>query len=196
MDVTRLDGGRIVTLTRFLSAIECEGWINRAERQWFHHGPVPISGGTVFAREAVPQASTEMDAATLATTLFERAWPALPATWTERRRTWRLLGLHSRLRLYRYEPMDYFPIHQDDPVQVVEGMQSWLTMLVFLNECSGGSVRFYRDREGQGGPVFEVPPLLGMAVVFPHAAWHDAADVVAGRKYVLRADVLYRVEKP
>lgn len=191
MDVTTFDGGRIVTLSQFLSPNECETWIGRAERMGFHHALIGVSGGD-SPREAVPQSLTELDADSLTLGLFERARPSLPATWQARGLDWELLGFHPRLRFYRYDPSDHIPVHQDDPVLVAEDTQSWLTMLVFLNECTGGSIRFHRDQHGLGGPAAQVHPSLGMAAFFPHNTWHDAADVATGRKYLLRADVLYR----
>ena len=34
--------------------------------------------------------------------------------------------------------------------------------------------------------------VAGTALVFAHAGWHEGTRVTAGRKYVLRTDVMYR----
>ncbi len=190
MDVSRIDGGRIVSIPSFLTLNECETWVGRAERLGFHHAWVGVGG----PREAVPQSLTELVGDGVTESLFGRARQALPERWFEHGREWDLTGFHNRLRFYRYEPSDRIPIHQDDPVVITDDHRSWLTLLVFLNECSGGSIQFHRDRDGSGGPWSHVPPRPGTAAFFPHETWHDAADVIAGRKYLLRADVLYRRE--
>jgi hypothetical protein len=40
--------------------------------------------------------------------------------------------------------------------------------------------------------VLRVRPATGLALVFMHRQLHEGAEVVRGRKYVLRTDVMYQ----
>ena len=42
-----------------------------------------------------------------------------------------------------------------------------------------------------GCVVADVVPWAGRAVVFPHRTLHESMPIVAGRKFVMRGDVLY-----
>jgi hypothetical protein len=61
---------------------------------------------------------------------------------------------------------------------------------MYLNEgFEGGETKFYG--EDRDVPTFIVRPRQGMALVFAHRQLHEGAPVLAGRKYVLRTDVMY-----
>ena len=93
------------------------------------------------------------------------------------------VGLPRELRFYQYEPHQRFKMHKDG-AWFEDGLQSELTFLVYLNEdCQGGETRF---------KTFSLSPKQGTAVLFKHDTWHEGALVTAGRKYVLRSDVLYQ----
>ncbi len=65
-----------------------------------------------------------------------------------------------------------------------------MTFIVYLNEgFEGGETSF----EHNGGQL-NVIPKTGMALVFVHHRCHTGAEVVSGRKYVLRSDVMYRLK--
>ena len=60
--------------------------------------------------------------------------------------------------------------------------------MVYLNgDFEGGETTFEISRD----PV-RVVPRTGMALVFYHRLLHEGAEVLTGRKYVLRSDVMYR----
>jgi predicted 2-oxoglutarate/Fe(II)-dependent dioxygenase YbiX len=93
------------------------------------------------------------------------------------------VGLPRELRFYQYQPHQRFKMHKDG-AWFEEGLQSELTFLVYLNEdCQGGETRF---------KTFSLSPKQGTAVLFKHDTWHEGGLVRAGRKYVLRSDVLYQ----
>ena len=60
--------------------------------------------------------------------------------------------------------------------------------MVYLNEgCEGGATSFEHYAR-----QLDVIPKTGMALVFIHHWCHTGAEVVSGRKYVLRSDVMFR----
>ena len=67
--------------------------------------------------------------------------------------------------------------------------------MIYLNgDCEGGTTDFY-VRDGTftdaDEPHLSLKPEKGMALVFVHHVLHRGAAVTAGRKYVLRSDVMY-----
>jgi prolyl 4-hydroxylase len=55
--------------------------------------------------------------------------------------------------------------------------------MIYLNDdFEGGETRFERAT---------IRPVKGMALVFEHSMLHEGAEVVRGRKYVMRTDVIY-----
>jgi hypothetical protein len=55
--------------------------------------------------------------------------------------------------------------------------------MVYLNDdFEGGETRFQR---------VTIRPMVGMALCFVHHLVHEGAEVLCGRKYVMRTDVMY-----
>jgi hypothetical protein len=69
--------------------------------------------------------------------------------------------------------------------------------MVYLNgECDGGETVIHFQGDGltfPDGAQLRVKPERGKALVFYHYLLHEGAPVLAGRKYVLRTDVMYHV---
>lgn len=94
------------------------------------------------------------------------------------------LGLNERLRFYAYDPGQGFPVHTDGAF-ARPGQRSRLTLLVYLNDGYEGGQTVFPDE----GALVE--PGAGTALLFPHARRHAGLPVRAGRKVVLRTDVLF-----
>ncbi len=136
-----------------------------------------------------------LDDARLANELFVRLAAHLPATLERRGATWRLVGLNPRLRGCRYRGGQRFTIHRDGPFTAGPRTRSWLTVMLYLDDAegfTGGSTRFFRERDPSVAPWAVVRPRAGTAIVFDHTLWHDGEAVTAGTKHVLRTDVVYQ----
>ena len=122
----------------------------------------------------------------LADQLWRKAQHFIP-DWREE---WKAVGFSERLRFYRYDAAESFGAHYDGSISRGENEVSKLPFMVYLNgECDGGEIKFYHPNcEFR----FAVRPERGKALVFDHARLHEGAPVVSGRKYVFRADVMYR----
>jgi len=97
-----------------------------------------------------------------------------------------LVGANPRLRLYRYRPGERHGAHWDTVVELDGGVQSMLTLVFYLNDdFTGGAIDF--PELGR-----RIEPRRGRALVFQHRVLHEATEVTAGDKLVLRTDVLYR----
>src|SRR5262249_14165874 len=88
---------------------------------------------------------------------------------------------------YRYDPGQRFAAHTDGYFERDTGERSQFTFVVYLNQdFQGGTTNFYLSRV----PLV-VQPRTGLALVFAHRQLHEGTPVEAGRKYVLRTDVMY-----
>ncbi|KAF8876946.1 hypothetical protein BD779DRAFT_1559065 [Infundibulicybe gibba] len=127
-------------------------------------------------------------------------------------------GINARFRLYRYRPGALYRPHIDGawPASAVNmtssppsyiydsdpEVYSRLTLLIYLNDdFEGGCTTFFLPSSSNG--ILEarpVKPRTGTVCVFPHGAakgslLHEGSGVTKGAKYVIRTEVLYKVDK-
>lgn len=116
-------------------------------------------------------------------------WPRIAPFMPSRIGAYTAVGLNERFRYYRYEPGQQFDWHRDGSFVRSDDEQSLLTLLFYLNDdCEGGTTDFMFVADNE----LHVVPEKGMGLVFSHPFYHRGAPVVAGKKYVLRTDVMYR----
>lgn len=119
------------------------------------------------------------------------------------------VGLNARFRCYRYVAGDYFKPHTDGAwpgSRVVGGRlvadaygDRWsrMTFLLLLSDgYEGGRTVFHVPREGATPEEVAVRTPLGAALCFPHGPHplqylHAGEPVIAGRKYMIRTDILF-----
>lgn len=105
-------------------------------------------------------------------------------------------GLNDVIRIQKYSPGSVFGRHIDQHVKRVDGRISKYSLRVFLNskedgQFDGGLSAFHVPFRAE--PVV-VEPELGMALLYPqgeHCTLQEETEVLAGCKYVLRADILF-----
>jgi predicted 2-oxoglutarate/Fe(II)-dependent dioxygenase YbiX len=186
-----LDGDRIFTLGGFLSPKECDDLIALSERAGYEEATITTAFGPVMNKGVRDNARLIHDDPDLAARLWERARSHLPGSVGR----WRAVGLNERFRFYRYDPGEKFAPHFDGAYERDSGERSFLTLMVYLNgSCEGGETNFYGYSNRP--PLHRVRPEAGKALVFAHRLLHEGAPVLAGRKYVLRTDVMYRYVRP
>jgi predicted 2-oxoglutarate/Fe(II)-dependent dioxygenase YbiX len=185
-----LDPGKILVIHEFLSRDECAALIRRSEDLHYESGTV----ADVVIEQVRNNERVLVDDVSLATDLFLRAQPSLPAVVEGSD----LVGFNERWRFYRYGPGQTFKAHRDGSYT---RLQSWeesqMTFMIYLNEgVTGGETRFFADMNQvvQQRPYLSVKPKEGMALVFLHSIWHEGAVVHSGQKYVLRTDVMYKAD--
>ena len=191
MRIEELAGKRSFVVHEFFSAEECAAMIERAEGLGF--GEAPINAGLreqVVIKEVRNNSRAMVDDFALAESLWGKLRPFVPDPLEWWGKGWTPVGLNERFRFYRYEPGERFAPHRDGHFSRGDGEMSLLTFMIYLNEgCGGGSTRFYGI---EGRVAFEVRPETGKVLVFLHGIMHEGAEVEAGRKYVLRSDVMFR----
>ena len=157
------------------SARECAAWVRAIER-----GAPRLATNNAIYRD---QDRVIRDDAPAARDLFKRLRPHLP----ERIGDLTLLGLNERLRLYRYTQGQRFAPHMDHWYLPSPCDITLLTVLVYLNDdFEGGETRFMEQVEA------EIAPKPGRVAIFQHKIRHEGCEVIRGRKYAMRSDVIYR----
>ena len=171
----------VLTLEGVLSEQECEALVAEAEATGFDDAPITTLTGFRMMPEVRNNTRVMVDDVARAQWLWARTRAWIPAE----HRGARVVGLNERLRYYRYHPGQYFEWHVDGSFRRSREELSLLTLLVYLSD----------DFRGGCTELAGLPPVVarrGMAVAFDHRVRHRGAPVLAGTKYVLRTDVMYR----
>jgi prolyl 4-hydroxylase len=183
MTLVPVDDYRIFCVRDVLSADECRGHIELAEELGFDVAPITTSAGFVVNAAVRDNSRVILDSAELAGLFWERVREFVPTPLFG----WEAVGLNERFRYYRYDPGQKFRPHFDGAFARNHREKSLLTLMVYLNDgYAGGQTKFDTDRRRV------ITPEAGMALAFWHQQLHEGAPVEAGRKYVLRTDVMYR----
>jgi hypothetical protein len=188
VEVDYLNGPKLFVIRQFLTAEECDAFIEQSERLGYTEAPISTSFGPLLRKDVRDNERLLLDDPALAAAWWERAQGLLVGEWFG----WRAVGLNERFRVYRYDPGQRFAPHTDGYFERNNGERSHFTFLVYLNEgFEGGATAFHERRAS-----LLVTPERGQALVFYHRQLHEGMPVVRGRKYVLRTDVMYRREAP
>lgn len=171
------------SIPNFASQDFCDGMIERAESLGFETASITTAAGPVFRLEYRHNDRVIFDDFELAAQLFDqiKSDPRLQTPG------WTPIGLNERFKVYRYSgPNQYFAQHFDGSFERIPFVeQSWVTMLVYLNEDFDGGQTCFIDGE--------IKPQTGLAAfVTQHNYLHEAREATNGTKYVLRTDVMYR----
>ena len=161
--------------------------IDKAETIGFEKATITTSAGPILRIEYRHNERVTFDDQNLANELFEKVKddPQLHNPG------WECIGLNERFKIYKYSgPDQYFASHYDGSFERVPLFeQSWVTMLLYLNEDFEGGQTSFVDGE--------IEPKTGLAAFMTqHNYLHEAREATGGSKYVLRTDVMYRrIEK-
>ena len=118
--------------------------------------------------------------------IWNRIKNFIPKVWNGRE----VLGLNERLRFLRYEKGQYFAPHYDGTYMRDNGERSYITFQAYLNDgFEGGCTTFLNNNAKT--PVYEVVPKKGSVLIFQHDMLHEGSELLSGRKYSVRTDVMY-----
>ncbi len=181
----------IWTVSQVLTPDECDIFIAQGEAMGFEAATVALRTGAQMITDLRNNDRVTVDDEALATTIWQRVQQFVP----DRIDGYMATGLNPRFRFYRYEPGQRFKRHLDGRVYLPTNEVSRITLLFYLNDgCTGGETVFSDWGFSKGKsiqPEIRISPAVGSALFFTHEIWHEGASVTAGRKYVLRTDVLY-----
>lgn len=171
----------ITTVSNFLSPEECLQFINKSEELGYELAKVNMGQSHRVNTRVRDNDRVFLNDPDLAQKLFERAKPFLPAQIGNSN----LIGLNELFRFYRYQNNQRFKGHIDGSYIRNTREASYYTFMIYLNDgYEGGETIFLKDI---------IKPKQGMLLIFLHKLWHAGKEVTAGTKYVLRTDVMYRL---
>ena len=175
----------------FLSPQECRQYIQISEDFGYEDALVNTPQGQIRRADIRNNERVMFQNEQIAAFLWERAEDFVPTEYDGRNP----IGVNELLRFYRYDPGQQFNWHQDFPYERDNGEKSFLTFMIYLNEdCEGGQTSFEDSYSDESFDEFQVQPKQGMALFFEHAIHHKGEPITAGRKYVLRTDVMFSAE--
>jgi prolyl 4-hydroxylase len=102
-------------------------------------------------------------------------------------------GASRHLRMYHYLPGQHFKPHRDGHA-LVDGLESRVTVLAYLNDTVGGETVLMPRGFSSKKEWIVITPRAGDVLLFDHDIWHEGRPVSTGEKFVLRMDLLYRLE--
>ncbi|WP_291726114.1 prolyl hydroxylase family protein [Bernardetia sp.] len=178
MKATHLIENRIITINNFFSPEECKKYIALSEELGYE--AATIDTGKVVSEvrnnERVFHKNEQ-----LADLIFERGKDFfVPKIGNSE-----VVGINELFRFYKYEKGHKFKGHQDGSFIRNASEASYFTFMIYLNDgYKGGETRFIKHN---------IIPREGMALIFLHKLYHEGMEVLEGRKYVLRSDVMYRL---
>lgn len=182
----------VFTVENFLTPEECQKYIRISEDFGYEDALVSSPRGQVLRKDLRNNERVMLQNEEIAAWLWERASDFVPYQYDDRS----AIGVNEMLRFYRYDPGQQFNWHQDFPFERDNGEQSYLTLIIYLNDdFEGGETSFEDSYSEEMFDEFKVVPQQGMALFFEHAIHHKGEPVTRGRKYVLRTDVMFAAEE-
>jgi hypothetical protein len=177
-----------------LTPEECDAYVDFSESRRYEEAPVSTESGMVMMKEIRNNDRVMLDDEERARTLYAKLSNFLPGRFKKK---WTPVGLNERLRFYRYDVGQQFDWHLDGYFERPDGDRSFFTFMVYLNDnFEGGGTSFREDGFGRASfGAFGVRPKKGMALIFHHPIPHRGDPVIAGRKYVVRTDIMYSRRK-
>ncbi|KAJ1557234.1 hypothetical protein HK096_008401 [Nowakowskiella sp. JEL0078] len=182
-----------IKLDDVLTKEECHQLIAATEELGYEQALLNVGGGRqILATDVRKSSRCIVDSPKLAAKIWERIKEFSPKVWPG---YGQVIGLNERLRFLRYDPTDEFKQHYDGRYVRPGGKEaSALTLQLYLNnECVGGETSM--TLVGKNGFLMNEDVYVkcepGKAVIFEHAILHEGTMVLKGRKYVIRTDIMF-----
>ena len=172
-------GNDVFTLQNVWSPATCQQFIQKSEREGFEKALVNTIDGPVKMEEFRNNDRLFWEDEDLAAQIWQEIEAFIPCDLG----AYQAIGLNELFRFYRYDVDQQFNWHYDAPYQRNRQERSFYTFMIYLNEgFEGGGTAF----DG-----FEVAPKTGDALFFSQELEYAGLPVSAGRKYILRTDIMY-----
>jgi len=173
----------IFTIDHFLSQEECRSFIEKSERIGYEQAAIETADGPRLLKVIRNNSRLFCTDPQMSAILWQRIKPYVPIRIGDSP----AVGLNELFRYYRYEPGQHFKKHIDQPF-IRNGVEaSFYTVLIYLNDnYRGGETSFEKT---------VIYPKTGTALLFRHDLLHSGNEVIAGTKYVIRTDIMFRVSE-
>lgn len=173
----------IFTIDDFWTRQECEDFISKSELIGYEPATIDTEKGQIVVETVRNNNRVIYKDKILADKLWEQLKEFAPAKIGNSK----AVGLNELFRFYKYQVGQEFKRHRDQSYVRSDIEASYFTFMIYLNDnCIGGETTFTN---------LTIQPKQGTALIFFHDLEHEGSSVRQGIKYVLRTDIMYRLEE-
>jgi len=174
---------KIFTIDNFWTTQECEDFISKSEAIGYEPATVTTENGQLIVKDVRNNNRIIYKDFALAETI----WQALKEFAPKQFGNSLAIGLNELFRFYKYEVGQQFKRHRDQSFIRDQSEASYFTFMIYLNDTYlGGATTFDK---------VTIQPKQGTALIFQHDLEHEGTAVHEGIKYVLRTDIMYRLDE-
>lgn len=171
----------IFTIDNFWTQKECIDFISKSEKMGYEPATVETEKGHIVVETIRNNNRVIYKDLFLADKLWQQLRPFAPSNIGNSY----AVGLNELFRFYKYEIGQEFKKHRDQSFIRNDIEASYYTFMIYLNDdYQGGETTFNN---------ITVQPKQGTALLFFHDLEHEGSSVKKGVKYVLRTDIMYRL---
>jgi len=173
----------IFTIDNFWTQQECENFIAKSELIGYEPATIDTEKGQIIL-ETVRNNNRVIYKDII---LADKLWGQLKQFAPAKIGNSKAVGLNELFRFYKYQVGQEFKRHRDQSYIRNDIEASYFTFMIYLNDnYEGGETTFTN---------LTIQPRQGTALVFLHDLEHEGSSVIQGIKYVLRTDIMFRLEE-
>lgn len=173
----------IFTIDDFWSPTECEQFILKSEQMGYEPAAIDTDKGQKVVAHVRNNNRVLYKDLELAIKLWEQVKTFAPRQIGNSS----AIGLNELFRFYKYQPGQEFKKHRDQSFIRNSTEASYYTFMIYLNDNYISGETTFND--------LTIVPKTGTALIFLHDLEHEGSAVTEGTKYVLRTDIMYRLEE-
>lgn len=173
----------IFIISNFWPADKCESMITKSEAIGYKTATIETERGAKVVASVRNNKRVMLNDTNLSEEIWQELKPLAPAKIGNSV----ACGLNELFRLHKYQPGQVFKRHIDQSYIRNQREASYYTFMIYLNNnYTGGQTTFAKS---------VITPMQGTALIFLHSLPHEGTEVISGVKYVLRTDIMYRLEE-
>ncbi len=172
----------IFTIDNFITIEECDNFIIKSENIGYELATVETEKGHIV----VEMVRNNNRVIYMDFQLADRLWQILKPFAPTKIGNSKAVGLNELFRFYKYQPGQEFKRHRDQSFIRNEIEASYFTFMIYLNDNFEGGETIFNN--------LTIQPKQGNALIFFHNLEHEGSSVKQGTKYVLRTDIMYKLE--
>jgi prolyl 4-hydroxylase len=162
----------IFTIDNFWTKEECQDFIIKSETIGYEPATVTTEKGQKLVTEVRNNNRVIFNDSLLADKIWQKLKSFAPPQFGNSK----AIGLNELFRFYKYQVAQQFKKHRDQSFIRDNIEASYFTFMIYLNDIA-------------------IQPKQGTALVFQHDLEHEGTSVKNGIKYVLRTDIMYRLDE-
>ncbi len=172
----------IYIIPNFWTKERCNNYIEQTEQRGYKDATIDSGMG----QRVVKSVRNNKRVMYIDTDLASEIWLILSEFVPQKIGNSTAIGLNEMFRFYRYKPGEEFKRHRDQSFIRDNKESSYYTFMIYLNDNFEGGETTFADKT--------IKPITGMALIFLHSLEHAGSPIKKGTKYVLRTDIMYRLD--